>query len=41
LVSTANSKELDKQYGSVQLIIKENDVLVVQEEEKAGLILFW
>jgi hypothetical protein len=39
-LSTANFKELDKQYGSVQLIFnKENDVLIVQEE-KAGLILF-
>lgn len=39
-LATANFKELDKQYGSIQLIFnKENDILVLQEE-KAGKILF-
>lgn len=39
-LATANFKELDKQYGSIQLIYnKENDVLIIQEE-KAGKILF-
>jgi hypothetical protein len=39
-LATANFKELDKQYGSIQLIHnKENDILVIQEE-KAGKILF-
>lgn len=39
-LATANFKELDKQYGSVQLLHnKENDILIIQEE-KAGKILF-
>jgi hypothetical protein len=39
-LATANFKELDKQYGSVQIICnKLNDLLVLQEE-KAGKILF-
>lgn len=39
-LATANFKELDKQYSSVQLICnKLNDILVIQEE-KAGKILF-
>ena len=39
-LATANFKELDKQYGSIQIICnKLNDILVIQEE-KAGKILF-
>lgn len=39
-LATANFKELDKQYGSIQLLQnKLNDILVIQEE-KAGKILF-
>lgn len=39
-LATANFKELDKQYGSIQVIWnKLNDILVIQEE-KAGKILF-
>ena len=39
-LSTANFKELDKQYGSVQKTLeRENNILVIQEE-KAGYVLF-
>jgi len=39
-LSTANFKELDKQYSSIQLIHKRlGDILVIQEE-KAGQVLF-
>ena len=39
-LATANFKELDKQYGGIQVICnRENDILVIQEE-KAGKIRF-
>tara|TARA_R110002051_G_scaffold34677_1_gene77054 strand:- start:5107 stop:9705 length:4599 start_codon:yes stop_codon:yes gene_type:complete len=39
-LSTANFKELDKQYGSIQKTLnREGDILILQEE-KAGYVLF-
>lgn len=39
-LATVNFKELDKQYGSVQIIYnRQNDLLVIQEE-KAGQVSF-
>jgi hypothetical protein len=39
-LATANFKELDKQYGSIQIIYnRQNDLLVIQEE-KAGKVSF-
>lgn len=39
-LATANFKELDKQYGSIQLIYNSLGDILVLQEEKAGLLLF-
>lgn len=39
-LSTANFKELDKQYGSIQRTLSREGNLLILQEEKAGYVLF-